>query len=283
MCIMDSPACLYLDTQQWNYLVEHEGSQPRLLRDARRCLRDAVTSGRVEIVGSLPLAQEISRTRHGNPAKFRAMRNLVLATVGHRWLRPLNERAVAESWSGPLPERSRYLLPTDATQMHRVLNDPREVEIIARATRAEVDEFVRTSREIRGRVEAILLAAGSEDLPSEVSRWWESGRVDEWVADILVGGVGQGGATSPRFDGPMRKAVPSVWSFIAFKMARIKLNLGDARRIEAGDYFDAEHYGASPYFEVLVTDDRRFAETVAMIPQPVDVRDFDWLLTELGV
>lgn len=61
------------------------------------------------------------------------------------------------------------------------------------------------------------------------------------------------------------ETVPSAWHFATFWLARMKLNLGEGRAIKASDRIDAEHYSASFYADVLVTDDRAFTETCKMI------------------
>lgn len=63
----------------------------------------------------------------------------------------------------------------------------------------------------------------------------------------------------------------------------MKLNLGENRAIKASDRIDAEHYSASTYADVLVTDDRAFTETCEMIPdRPFRIETFDEFVGRLA-
>jgi hypothetical protein len=62
---------------------------------------------------------------------------------------------------------------------------------------------------------------------------------------------------------------------MSYKHARIKLNYGGLRSIRDTDYFDSDHYGCTPYVDVLFTDDSSFRETIDLIGNPRDrVYDF---------
>src|SRR5688572_1011693 len=79
---------LFLDTNQWNYLVDHQDHDPGFLQGVRDQLKKSVRGHAIEVVGSLPLLQEIIRTDQSNPAKYSAMRDLAFDTVQHRWPKP---------------------------------------------------------------------------------------------------------------------------------------------------------------------------------------------------
>jgi hypothetical protein len=48
-------------------------------------------------------------------------------------------------------------------------------------------------------------------------------------------------------------------------MARIYLNVGENRSIKESDYYDAEHWAAATYADVLVRDDAAMTDTMKLI------------------
>jgi hypothetical protein len=75
--------------------------------------------------------------------------------------------------------------------------------------------------------------------------------------------------------------VASVRRFVAYYMGRMILNLGSNRRIDGSDAYDARHYVAASYADVMVTDDARFRETYQQIPSPTFVLEtFDEFVTK---
>jgi hypothetical protein len=105
-----STTTIFLDTQQWNYLLAKPGHSDDELTVARGQLINQVTSGALIVVGSLPLLQELMGVAVKDQGKYEQLRQLVFAVVGNRWLLPLNERYVGEIVRGGLlPESGRYI------------------------------------------------------------------------------------------------------------------------------------------------------------------------------
>jgi len=67
---------------------------------------------------------------------------------------------------------------------------------------------------------------------------------------------------------PKPQALQSIWRFHAYKMARIFLNVGEGRKVLGSDMYDAHHYVAASYTDLLVTDDAGFQATCEAIPNP---------------
>ena len=273
---------LYLDTQQWNYLARNDAYQPAALKAARKALRRAIATRRLSVVGSLPLAQELAGARHGQPVKYGVMRDLALDAIENRWLLPLDERYRAEmALGGIVPVPDCYLDEKRMRGVRAVLSDVDDIEQIALSTKSKVTSFRVDQQVLQETARAHLQAAGSVKLSAEMAQWLEDVDIAGWVSDIIEEG-GQRTFRSRRGpDADLRTVVPSAWAFTAFKLVRIKLNLGDRRAIKEGDYFDAEHFAACPYFDVLVTDDKAFRETIQLTPIRFEVRNFQWLLGEL--
>ena len=107
--------------------------------------------------------------------------------------------------------------------------------------------------------------------------------MDDWTGDLVAAGLPPGWVSGQSGAGGFRADIPSAWLFTAFKLARIKRNLGEGRKISASDYIDAEHCGAGAYFDVLVTDDVEFRSTCELLPScPFEIEGFSELRARLG-
>lgn len=257
---------LFFDTNQWNYLVDHQAHDPGFLQGLRDQLKNSVRVHAIEVVGSLPLLQEIIRTDLSNPAKYSAMRDLAFDTVQHRWLKPINQRQIAEAGASGVQDASNRYLSRDARRRVQAMAvKQRTIKLVTDRTREEITQF----KEEQDRLKPLALQALAEhggDKVRTVRDWYASIDVDDWVRDVVHESVRPqlAGSAAPS----SRELVPSVWLFTAFKLARLARNLGEGRAIKTGDYFDADHVGCGAYFDVLVTDDKEMRETCAMLNDP---------------
>lgn len=97
----------------------------------------------------------------------------------------------------------------------------------------------------------------------EAERW-----IEEWSRHHLAGvlaGTGRDRASAARY--PLER-VPTVVNIVAAMIARIAWNTGHGRRIEEGDNIDTRHYVAACYADIFVSDDRRLAEVIDLVPRP---------------
>src|ERR1700722_1548798 len=83
---------LFLDTNQWNYLVSCRCHSAQELAIAREALAQLGKSEAVGVVGSLPVLQEIVGTVRQDAGKYGKLRDLVFGIVGAQWLLPLDLR-----------------------------------------------------------------------------------------------------------------------------------------------------------------------------------------------
>jgi hypothetical protein len=145
---------LYLDTQQWNYLVEHPDYSDGDLAALRRALDCEVKVKNIEIVTSLTILEEVIGTQRERPEKCRGLVDILFTCVGHRWLKPLNERYVAEANAdGLLTDTQRYL-PRDTRRKLRALANARsDLGAVADDTHAQTDLFKKDQDRLRPRAD----------------------------------------------------------------------------------------------------------------------------------
>jgi hypothetical protein len=99
---------VYFDAQQFNYFAGPDTS-PHPEHALHRVSR-AVKAGKIEVVGSLDLLQEVIEAFPQAGKKARRMVDLFFKLVGDRLLLPLSERHRQEtSTGGVLSEEDRYL------------------------------------------------------------------------------------------------------------------------------------------------------------------------------
>lgn len=257
---------LFLDANQWNYLAAHPDHDAGFLHGVRDQLMESVREHAVEVVGSLPLLQEVIGTYRRDPAKYSAMCDMLFDIVRHRWLKPIDQRYVAEARAGGiLDDASRYLQRATRRRLEALAARQADIEWVGDRTREEFTRF----KEEQERVKPVALEKLAEhggDVRRTVRDWYASVDVDDWVQDVVDEGVRRkllGSGLLSR-----RELLPSAWLFTAFKLARLARNLGEGRAIKASDYLDADHVGCSAYFDVLVTDDKELRETCAMLNDP---------------
>jgi hypothetical protein len=260
---------LFLDTQQWNYLLSKEGYSAHDLATAREQLIRRVKAKELIVVGSLPLLQELMGTATNNPAKYEQLRQLAFEVVQHRWLCPLNQRYVAELLQGGrLPENGCYLGRPERRKLQTIGRKSSQVRAVADETHEEFNRFKTQQDSLH---QEVLSKLGDGEKPSQkdvrksMEQWWQRGYLEEWVSGALEGSKKKGYLPADRTYPASQAAAPSLWAFMAYKLARIKLNLGEQRAIKASDYFDADHYGCSPYVDGMITDDKPFRETCELI------------------
>ncbi len=258
------PTRVFLDNQQLNYLVDPEAT----IGIERAVLDGAILRGQVEIVGSLELMQEAVATGRTNRAKGLAMLNALRDLAGARILLPLRERHVAEAhFGGMLPARLVHLNRPDRRDLFAFARRQRNVLAVADQAYLEGREFSDQERRMRDRAEQDLHAAGQPASPELLRAWLAVVDLDEWASGPVSSGVEQklyeveAGtlATYDRF--------PSVWIFMAYRLARVVKTLGDGRRIDPSDLADAQHVSAGAYYDLLVTDDRQLTDTLELSPE----------------
>ncbi len=277
------PTTIFLDTQQWNYLVAKTGYSDDSLTIARQQLTERVKSGELIVVGSLPLLQELMGVAVKDPIKWERLRQLVFDVVGNRWLLPLNERYVREiARGGLLTESERYVRRPERRKIERISRKLAQAIDIADATHGEVSTFKSEQDGIRRAIYEKLGAVDGrppKDIHAGIEQWWGQRELEGWLSGIIEAGIARGHIPLDTSYVVSAATMPSVWHFTDYKQARIKLNLGEQRSIKPSDYVDADIYGVTPYVDVLATDDRAFRETCQLLDnKSLVLKDFAGLL-----
>jgi hypothetical protein len=273
---------IFLDTQQWNYLVEGRDGVAVDVATVRESLKRMVEQGKLVVVGSLPLLQELMGAAPQNPGKYEQMRKLVFDVVGNHWLLPLDERYVREiTYRGLLPETGRYVSRDRRRKIERLSRKRSQVSEIADATHSEVEKFKREQEHIRDEVLTELRDGQPQNVNMrvEMEKWWPQRDLKGWVKGVVTGGIERGRLPDDTTYVVSEAEIPSAWRLVDFKQARIRLNLGENRSIGRGDYADADIYGCSAYFDVLYTDDRSLRDTCDLLGNgALELRSFNDLL-----
>jgi hypothetical protein len=87
----------------------------------------------------------------------------------------------------------------------------------------------------------------------------------EITADAIAEGKQHGLAVIPVSEVGYSR-VPSLWLLVGATTARLTRTAGENRSVKASDNHDRLHASAGAYFDVLVTEDAEFRETLALIP-----------------
>lgn len=262
---------VFLDNNAVSTLVS------RHYRDAGSSLIAKAIAGRIEVVSSLPLLQEVMRTHDVHGERYRRMRNFLFSVTRHCWLWPLNERADREAVAGgPLVGPGRFLGPTRIAELERISMDAAGLSRINEVTHRDGNQYKKDHERAKTHVLDEVRKRYPNEKPGQIVRkWWRrrARRVDSFTRRILRD-------EDPR---PAPRSVPSVWHFVAYRLALVVQHLSEGHAAKASDYYDAEHYSAASYADILVTDDTGFRRTVSQCPleRPARVQGLRGFLTGL--
>ncbi|MEK7153118.1 MAG: hypothetical protein AAB834_04165 [Patescibacteria group bacterium] len=282
---------LFLDTHMWSYLVESKKYSDDQLRQARERLVEGVKRGDWEIVCSLPVLQEIIRVYRNDPQKYEAIKGLVFKTVGHRWLLDLKQRYVAELYNGGLLlPPGIYINREKRKQIERLANNKKDVIDVGDITYKEGLDFKAGQEDARKKVFADLGSADGK-APKKIAqayeKWFANDRdLEGWVLNVLEGGVARKlfPAAKLKEFAPTEANSPSTWEYVDFRQAKVLLELGYGRAIKESDGIDADMYGCSPYYGILVTDDKGLRETAShVVNGKFELYGFEQLMQMLGI
>ena len=259
---MPATVRVFLDTQQWNYLVDPppDGRGVDLVR-----LRSAISTRRIELVGSVPIMQEIILTAKQNPAKYHQMMNLFAEMVGPRVVWPLDERVPREiRHGGLLPMRRRYVTAKLRRSMYECATGGDLVKTIAEVHQ-ERDVFKMLGDERRGTAVGALDGKQKPETDRTIATWIQDVDVRRWVENVVADGASRGLYSMPDVSDVSSLRFPSVWAFVTIELAQIAGRV-EGRRIDPSDQADSRHVADRPYYDVLVTDDARLARAATRAP-----------------
>jgi hypothetical protein len=264
---------IYLDTNAVNYLFGYSNWAPDHLKAVRRALAGACGDGRLAVVVSLGLAEELAGLQRTDPIRYGRMVKFVYDLAGWRILLPLPERMKGEVVTrAKLGGRAPFLSTELRAQLRRSMTQPsfaQEAAYEVHAQRTSFEEHQRAKRtEVRKKL-GPKWAAHTRD-------WWQDALplIDLWTSDDMAASPGLN-LPGDRMLWPRPVEVPSAWHAKAYQMARIALTVGENRRIQGSDLWDAIHYADAIYADVMVTDDGPFVETCNAIPaKPFAIESF---------
>lgn len=269
---------VYLDNMIWSYLVDRSAERLTI-----ELVKRAHTSGLIQIVGSLPLEEEMLLIAESDRNGYKRRLQLYHRLTDRRVLIPLRDRHLAESSTGGLlTVGERYLDLAVQRQLRIQAYDRTAIKELSvqikneKLRNAEADGAARGSARshIRELIVQERAASGVDVDPDDhlaakqiakqadrsVADWYQMADVDDWLDDVVEYGVVND--LTPGIVEPSRITLPSAWLFTKYRFARIKRNIADNRAVQESDHHDAEHCAAGFYYDLLVTNDHEFSETL---------------------
>ena len=245
-------------------------------------LRHAVRIEHPTIIGDVTILQEIIGAAQKRPEKYVSMYDFILQLVGSNWLLPLRERVKKEVMAGrPLQGQERVLPPSIVQQLYTPSPSSSGVLAVVENDFQRKKNFKQEQEAIR---EKLISRFGRGTLKANTKAWWAEAVliIDDWVLSYFQQSQDILNLPQNRSKWPHPRSVPSAWHFYAYKLARIWMNLGNERRIEASDDDDARHYAAASYSNTMVTDDDAFRVTYTQITTPpFELEQFDDFVARL--
>ncbi len=239
----------------------------------------------------MPVLQEILAIYRNEPSKFEAINKLLFEAVQNHWLVDLKERYIRElSSGGLLKPTERYLDRRTRRCITSLASNKKDVAKINDIAYQEGIDFKAQQEDARTKVYADLGSTDGKTLNDSAKayqRWFENNRdLQGWVHEILNASVPHGlhEASIPKGFTPTKGNSPTIWQYVDFYQAKVRLELGERRKILPSDKVDADTYACSPYYNVLVTQDKRFRETIKLVVgDSFELKDFKDFMQMLGV
>lgn len=266
----------YLDANAVGHLVPRDDTPEA--RDRRGRLIAAVREGRLEIVASVILLQELAAIGAANWPAHQRVFGYLRHIASARLLRDTPDLVRCEL-------RARHALRRSVARMGRAVSDAvwaqamdrSKVEEITRLAQAETDQFIVDERRLRKHAARELRAVTSAEEAVEPNVWlWWSTDPAERVRVFAEETARAHGVELARGE---CARLPAFWRFHAYKVARIALvhSRREGGGLKATDAADAHHYAAAGYADVLVSDDGALhltVEAIPRLPRPIRLADF---------
>jgi hypothetical protein len=252
---------VFLDNNVWNstFVLEVD------------LLVRAYRQGLIEVVSNLELLEEMFPTVNRRPGRYEQMRRIHNKLVGYRVIRPIDQRHIREvETGGQLSVADRYLDRAVVKAVRQLLSRPAERDFLIDEVSARKQRRLQRDVEARELTRDTFLTSGF-DPHRDIAPRVEAATVRGWVADLLGDNPGGQLRVVPTSEIEMLR-VPSIWLLVAYTQARVRRTVGDGRKIKSSDTHDGLHCSTDAYFDLLVTSDTEFIETLSLIDElPFDV------------
>ncbi len=257
---------VYLDTNAVGNLIDQKGWKgPEPLQEVRDRLVERIRSHQFEVVTSAWVVLELTGISWRSSEEYQQGMSLLWDLAGSNWLLDTDHLAREEVAVG---RKLRGFEPFETwknwCKARRVSMELSSAEEIAQDVRMQVDRIKREEESLRGWILHQLQWDGTSR--HKVKEWCAETQIAESVNEHLRSSSAMLGLPDDRSKWPEPRSIPTLWNFYEYKMARIYLNYGQGRRIDASDMYDIHHYAAAGYADIMVSDDGGFQETCNSIP-----------------
>lgn len=277
------PLSVYLDTNAASYVYQHPSWPANRLAAVRRALARECEGGRIRVIVSTSLVEELTGIGAIDPARYVRTTKFVLDLAGPSFLLPHNERVKAEvANAGRLVGRAAFLQARRRNEFRSHVMGGVFSQEVADAVRQQVASYERDMQERRDSIRDKLGSTWS----SNTARWWDAAlpQIDDWTLDYMRASKTILCLPDDETIWPPPRQLPTAWHAHAYFMARIALNVGQNRRVSGSDLYDQSHYANAAYADLMITDDRAFVETYQAIPdRPFALESFREFAERLGV
>jgi hypothetical protein len=254
---------VYLDTMCWSRLATPTSEWPRdRVRGLIRALQAGVDMGSYGIVFGPAFADEVTRLRAHQPIVHQHILKLARTLSRERVMLTTNELIEREiAGRGPLPPQRRYYSTTLRKMFFKAMCDTTITAAAAAEVQGRVGDFLRQERERQFKVRDQM---NGRSLVADMREWWKDRDqiIDDWVRRHLESVWSHLLPVDPTH-WPTPGSLPTLRAWMAYKIARIYLNMGENRRVDEGDFYDAQHFAGAAYCDWLVTEDKRLRDTCA--------------------
>lgn len=243
---------------------------------SRACITRAVAAGRVEVLCTSRLLEELTEfhSGHGEPALWSQVFHFFLTLTDGRGLRDEIERIQLELIvQRPLIDREAFLqldvarmrtLGADTAVVHATHASQRQVK------NSDLDEQAEMRRDTLSALEKTSSIWRQELAAAYLGD--RHGLIDQYVRIRIADLVSANEVAEPGLLPDDVSVLRSVWFRQAFYVERARYVFFESMQRQAAgkscientpDIYDAAHFCDASYADVLVTSDRRFAELAA--------------------
>jgi hypothetical protein len=278
---------VYIDTNVVLDLFPQQDTS--MSHEMRRLVKASVRAGRIDLLPSGLLFQELARHARNDWSRFRRITRYLHELGGDDLLLDIPQllRGELRARGRPLGGRSRLYPRNDVRELYRAVSFQAYLATIEPEARAlAMNHETEEKRLLNAFQEHIAKTTPGKSVTLGLREWWtENPRARvRTFAEATVHQIAKEIAGLELPDGYPPDRLPTFWRFHAFFVGRTYLRAAENAKIQPSDYADGYHYSLGGQADLFVTSDaavRRVHHAIASLTD-VQLVDRDTFISGLG-
>jgi hypothetical protein len=221
-------------------------------------LKAAYEAYDIGLILTFPLLEEVAGIVRRDPARFRKVAEMLWDLGDGFLIRPSPERCQLEARRRRKLHRHEVFYPgSQVTHLRDAYLGDAALLVASDEHAYQVKRRYETDEKKRRELAQVELVARGQTWKTELGgddRDWDA-VVDEWTRFEMRRAPTSYGLPPDESDWPKPRDFVTLWHARAYTVARLVEVLGESRKIDGSDLYDAFHFDDAAYADVLITND----------------------------